>query len=108
MFVEVSYFRFKQNEILNFDKQSIFKVITTKEFTHGVYGDLSRRNATNLKIYEDNEQINISAMVPLAKLASYSSDIRRITSGNATFSIEFDSYEQISQREYQELMEKKS
>lgn len=83
-------------------------MITTKEFTHGVYGDLSRRNATNLKIYEDSDQINISAIVPLAKLSSYSSDIRRITSGNATFSIEFDSYEQISQREYQELMEKKS
>jgi elongation factor G len=82
-------------------------VQTTKEYSHGVYGDLSRRNATDIKINEINDVVKISANVPLAKLASYSTDIRRITSGNTNFTIEFSSYEPVSQREYQELVEKK-
>lgn len=80
---------------------------TTKEYSHGVYGDLTRRNATNIQVAEVNETVKISANVPLAKLASYSTDIRRITSGNTSFTIEFSSYEPVSQREYQELVEKR-
>jgi elongation factor G len=83
------------------------EVNTNKEFSHGVYSDLSRRNATDIHVDEKNEEYNITAIVPLAKLGHYSSDIRRITSGNATFTIQFNSYEQISQREYQELLEKR-
>ena len=56
---------------------------------------------------EINDEVHMSAVVPLAKLTAYSSDIRKITSGNAVFTIQFNSYQQISQREFQELMEKK-
>jgi translation elongation factor EF-G len=50
--------------------------------------------------------LSVSASVPLAKLTAYSSDLRRLTSGNTTFTIEFKSYNVLSQREYQELQEK--
>ena len=84
------------------------EITTTKEYSPKVYSDLTRRNSTNLKVTDMNTtDLNISARVPLAKLGSYSSDLRRLTSGNTTFSIQFDSYEQLSQREYQELLEKK-
>jgi elongation factor G len=84
------------------------EITTTKAYSPKVYSDLSRRNASNMKVTDSNmTDINISARVPLAKLAAYSSDLRRLTSGNTTFTIQFDSYEQLSQREYQELLEKK-
>ena len=83
------------------------EVQTSKDYSHDVYGDLNRRNATNLRVEESDNVVSLSADVPLSKLASYSSDIRRITSGNTTFSIEFSSYEPVSEREYQELIEKR-
>jgi translation elongation factor EF-G len=62
--------------------------------------------AINIQVSEINQLVNISASVPLAKLTGFSSDLRRLTSGNTTFTIEFKSYEVLSQREYQELTEK--
>lgn len=80
---------------------------TTKEYSAKVYSDLTRRNASDIHVSDHANDINLTARVPLAKLNSYSSDLRRITSGNTSFTIQFDSYEQISQREYQELIQKK-
>ena len=78
-----------------------------KDYSHRVYSDLNRRNATNLKVEENGQEVLITAQVPLSKLGQYSSELRRLTSGNTTFFIEFNSYEHISQREYQEMLEKK-
>lgn len=86
-------------------------VSTTKEYSSKVYSDLTRRNASDIHVNDTSSsstnEIHLTARVPLAKLNSYSSDLRRLTSGNTTFSIQFDSYEQITQREYQELLQKK-
>ncbi|CAF0710211.1 unnamed protein product [Brachionus calyciflorus] len=84
------------------------EVATTKEFSSKVYSDLNRRNSLNITVNELNQNVNIQAKIPLAKLSTYSSDIRKLTSGNATFTIEFDSYDQLSQREFQDLLEKKN
>jgi translation elongation factor EF-G len=73
-----------------------------------VYGDLSRRNALNIYVHELNQNVNISASVPLAQLDAYSSELRRLTSGNTTFTIEFKKYDTLSQKEYQDLLEKKN
>ena len=51
--------------------------------------------------------VNIQAIVPLSKLSSYSTDFRKLSSGIGTFALEFDSYKQLSQREYNELSNKK-
>ena len=48
----------------------------------------------------------IHAKTPLAHLRTYSSDLRRITSGHTTFSFEYNSYDHMSQKEYQELYDK--
>jgi translation elongation factor EF-G len=51
--------------------------------------------------------VNIQAKVPLSQLGSYSSEFRKLSSGNGTFAIEFDSYDQLTQKEYNELLNKK-
>lgn len=68
---------------------------------------MTKKNAMNLLYDEKGNVVNLSARLPLAKLSSYSSELRKLTSGNTTFTIEFDSYEPISQKEFQELSEKK-
>jgi translation elongation factor EF-G len=84
-----------------------FKITTTKEYSSRVHSDLTKRSATEINLDTINDIVTISASVPLAKLAHYSSEIRKITSGNTTFTIQFDSYKPISQKEYQELLNKK-
>jgi elongation factor G len=86
----------------------LVQIQTSKEYSSGVHNDLTRRNAIRVQSdQEPNEQVTMSALIPLAKLSTYSSDLRRLTSGNSTFTIEFSSYEQLSQREYQNLVLKK-
>ena len=83
---------------------------TTKEYSPGVYRDLLKRKALQPKVNDVLEEANavcVSAKVPLANLSTFSTDIRKITSGNSSFSIEFESYEQMSQAEYQELVKSK-
>lgn len=87
--------------------QNFFKITTTKEYSSRAHTDLTKRNATEISMDSINETASISACVPLAKLSSYSSEIRKITSGNSTFTIQFDSYKPMSQKEYQELLSKK-
>lgn len=38
----------------------------------------------------------VNTLTPLSELMGYSTDLRTITSGTATFSMEFNSYEQMS------------
>ena len=81
------------------------EITTASEYASKVHSDLTRRNATTIHVNSTiNEMTSITACIPLAKLTSYSSDIRKLTSGNATFTIHFDSYNQISQKEYDQMV----
>ena len=83
------------------------EIATTNEYSSKVYGDLSRRHAQNIRVEESGKTVNLSACVPLSQLTAYSSELRRLTSGNTTFTIEFKTYEVLSQKEYQELIAKR-
>jgi elongation factor G len=83
-------------------------ITTTNEFSSKVHSDLTRRHATELYVDSSSpDMTNITACVPLASIASYSSELRKLTSGNTTFNIQFDSYKHISQKEYNILIQKK-
>lgn len=69
--------------------------------------DLNRRNCTDIKINYNNKVYFVEVNVPLAKLDFYSSEFRKLTSGNGTYSLEFNSYQKVSQKEYNELLIKK-
>ena len=43
--------------------------------------------------------VNIKAVVHLSKLNSYSSEFRKLSSGAGMFAIEFDSYQQLTQKD---------
>ena len=84
------------------------EITTPSEYSSKVYSDLTRRNSTELYVDSTLNDITcISACVPLANIASYSSEIRKLTSGNTTFTIQFDSYKHMSQKEYNNLISNK-
>ncbi|MBN2372102.1 MAG: elongation factor G [Vicinamibacteria bacterium] len=68
------------------------EVVTPDEYTGAVTGDLtSRRGHLAGQVSRGGTQI-ITAMVPLANMFGYSTDLRSRTQGRATYSMQFEKY----------------
>jgi elongation factor G len=73
------------------------EVVTTAEYTGSVIGDLnSRRGHIQGQDVRGNANV-INAMVPLANMFSYVNTLRSMSQGRATFTMQFDHYEQVPQ-----------
>jgi len=71
-------------------------VITPAEYLGPVNGDLAaRRGRIEAMDEKSNGTREIRAMVPLSKMFGYSTQVRTISSGKATFTMTFDHYEPV-------------
>jgi elongation factor G len=71
------------------------EVVTPEEYMGEVIGDLnSRRGRVEGMDARANAQV-ISAQVPLAEMFGYATDLRSRTQGRATYTMQFDSYQQV-------------
>ncbi len=71
------------------------EVVTPEEYTESVIGDLnSRRGQVQTKDMCGIANV-INAMVPLANMFGYSNALRSMSQGRATFTIQFDHYEEL-------------
>jgi elongation factor G len=71
------------------------EVVTPEEFMGDVIGDLNRRRGQiNGMEQRGNAQV-ISAHVPLAEMFGYATDVRSTTQGRATYTMQFDRYEEV-------------
>jgi len=77
--------------------EPIFKVevVTPEEFMGDVIGDLSRRRG-NVEGMEPrgNAQI-VNAFAPLSEMFGYSTDLRSATQGRATYTMQFERYDEV-------------
>ncbi len=79
--------------------EPIMKVecVTPEDYTGGVIGDLnSRRGQIQGQDMRGNANV-ITAMVPLANMFGYVNTLRSMSQGRATFTMQFDHYEQVPQ-----------
>ena len=77
--------------------EPIMKVecVTPEEYTGSVIGDLnSRRGQIQGQDVRGNANV-INAMVPLANMFGYVNQLRSFSQGRATFTMQFDHYEQV-------------
>ena len=82
------------------------EVVTPEEFTGGVIGDLtSRRGMIQGQDSRGNANV-IAAMVPLANMFGYINTLRSMTSGRATFTMQFDHYDTVPQNLSDEIQKK--
>ena len=73
------------------------EVVTPEEYLGDVMGDLnSRRGRVEGLEPRGNAQV-IKARVPLATMFGYATDLRSTTQGRATFTMQFDRYEEVPQ-----------
>jgi elongation factor G len=82
------------------------EVVTPEDYTGSVIGDLnSRRGQIQGQDVRGNANV-INAMVPLANMFGYVSNLRSMSQGRATFTMQFDHYEQVPQAVAAEIQAK--
>ena len=78
------------------------EVVTPEEYTGSVIGDLnSRRGQIQGQDMRANAVV-INAMVPLANMFGYVNQLRSFTQGRASYTMQFDHYEQVPEAEFEE------
>jgi elongation factor G len=82
------------------------EVVTPEEYTGSVIGDLnSRRGHIQGQDMRGNATV-VNAMVPLANMFGYVNQLRSMSQGRATFTMQFDHYEQVPSNVAQEVQAK--
>ncbi len=77
--------------------EPIFKleITTPEEYMGDVIGDLNSRRGTVSGMNDRNNAKIISGGVPLSEMFGYATDLRSKTQGRATYSMEFEKYQQV-------------
>ncbi|XP_030597898.1 ribosome-releasing factor 2, mitochondrial [Archocentrus centrarchus] len=84
------------------------EVTVGEEHLSSVLGDLAQRRGTVRDIQSRHDNKVLLATVPLAEMMGYSTVLRTLTSGNATFSLELDTYEAMNPQEQNTLLKRLS
>nr|XP_060617645.1 ribosome-releasing factor 2, mitochondrial [Anolis sagrei ordinatus] len=105
--------RCMQKALKKADKQ-VLEPLMNMEVTVGedhlgaVLGDLAQRRGSIQEIQSRQDNKVVIASVPLAEMMGYSTHLRSLTSGTATFTLELASYQAMSLPEQMALLHKRS
>jgi elongation factor G len=71
------------------------EVVTPEDYMGDVIGDLSSRRGKVEGMEQRGTSHVVDAQVPLAEMFGYATDLRSRTQGRATYTMQFDSYQQV-------------
>jgi elongation factor G len=71
------------------------EVVTPEEFLGDVMGNLNSRRGRIEEMNPMGNATTIRAIVPLSEMFGYATDVRSMTQGRATFTMQFDRYEDV-------------
>ncbi len=84
------------------------EVVTPEEYLGDVMGNLSSKRG-RVEGTEDRGNVKvIKALVPLAEMFGYTTELRSMTSGRASFSMMFSHYEEVPKNVAEKIIEKKA
>lgn len=88
--------------------EPIMKVeaVTPEEFMGDIMGDLNRRRGILQGIEDSPSGKVIHAEVPLSEMFGYATDIRSMTQGRATYSMEFAKYNEVPSNIAEQIIDK--
>jgi len=81
-----------------------YEITVPEQYTGDVIGDLNTKRARVLGMDPQNGKTVIHAQAPLAEMQRYATDLRSITQGRGTFTVEFDHYEEVPAHEAQRII----
>ena len=84
------------------------EVETPEEYMGDVIGDLNKRRGQVNSMDERSGNKIITAFCPLAEMFGYSTDLRSQTQGRATYSMEFDHYEEVPRNVSEEIIKQRN
>ncbi|NOR57374.1 MAG: elongation factor G [Sulfurimonas sp.] len=84
------------------------EVEVPEDYMGDVIGDLNRRRGQVNNMGDRSGNKIIDAFVPLAEMFGYSTDLRSATQGRATYSMEFDHYEEVPRNVSEEIIKKRN
>ncbi|HEX2171707.1 MAG TPA: elongation factor G [Dehalococcoidia bacterium] len=83
------------------------EVVTPEEFLGDVMGDLNARRGQIQAMEARGGTQVVTAMVPMAEMFGYATDLRSKTQGRATYSMEFHHYQQVPPSTAQEIAQRR-
>jgi elongation factor G len=81
------------------------EVVTPEEYLGDVMGNLNSRRGRVEHLEPTGNAQTVTATVPLAEMFGYATDVRSMTQGRATFTMQFDHYEEVPQSIAAELID---
>jgi elongation factor G len=84
------------------------EVVTPEEFMGDVMGDLSRRRGHLHGSEQRGNAQAIHAMVPLSEMFGYATDLRSNTQGRATYTMQFEGYEEVPPSIAEKIIEQRT
>jgi elongation factor G len=84
------------------------EVVTPEEFLGEVIGDLSRRRGRVQGQEPRGNALAVQAFVPLGEMFGYATDLRSSTQGRASYTMQFERYEEVPKNIEDEIVEHRS
>ena len=81
------------------------EVVTPEEFLGDVIGDLSRRRGKVQGQEPRGNALAVQAFVPLGEMFGYATDLRSSTQGRATYTMQFERYEEVPANIAEQIVE---
>ena len=82
------------------------EVVVPEEYLGDVMGDINSRRGNIEKMGQRKDAHVLNAVVPLAKMFGYATDLRSITQGRAVFHMEFSNFKEVPNSIKEEIIEK--
>lgn len=82
------------------------EVITQEEYTGDVIGDLNARRAQIEDIEVRGNNRIIRALVPLSEMFGYATDLRSLTQGRGTYTMQFNHYAEVPRNLMEKIVQK--
>ena len=84
------------------------EVVTPEEYMGDVTGDLNKRRGKILSMEPRGNARVITALVPLAEMFGYATDLRSLTQGRASYTMQFETYEEVPPNIAEKIVEKRT
>jgi elongation factor G len=84
------------------------EVEVPEDYMGDVIGDVAKRRGQVTGMDDRSGNKIVNAFVPLSEMFGYSTDLRSMTQGRATYAMEFDHYEEVPQNVAKEIIEKRN
>jgi len=81
------------------------EVVTPEEYMGDIVGDLNRRRGRVLGMSDRGNAKVVDAEVPLAEMFGYSTNLRSMSQGRATYTMQFKHYEEVPNNIAQEIVQ---